>query len=68
MLSDNKGLNVPDVVVPMAALTEKDRSDLDFALDQGVEYLKSLAVCDGGGWPWAGTDRRARRSAALRLP
>jgi pyruvate kinase len=34
-LSNNKGLNVPDVVLPMAALTEKDRSDLAFAVDQG---------------------------------
>ncbi len=39
MLSDRKGLNVPDVVVPMAALTEKDRSDLAFALDQGVDWI-----------------------------
>jgi pyruvate kinase len=39
MLSDNKGLNVPDVVVPMAALTAKDRSDLAFALDQGVDWI-----------------------------
>ncbi len=39
MLSNNKGLNVPDVVVPMAALTEKDRSDLAFALDQGVDWV-----------------------------
>jgi pyruvate kinase len=38
-LSDNKGLNVPDVVVPMAALTEKDLSDLAFALDQGVDWI-----------------------------
>ena len=38
-LSDNKGLNVPDVVVPMAALTEKDRSDLTFALDQKVDWV-----------------------------
>ena len=38
-LSDNKGLNVPDVVVPMAALTEKDRSDLAFAVDQGVDWI-----------------------------
>ncbi|MBW6531093.1 pyruvate kinase [Sphingomonas sp. RRHST34] len=38
-LSDNKGLNVPDVVVPMAALTEKDRSDLSFALEQGVDWI-----------------------------
>jgi pyruvate kinase len=38
-LSDHKGLNVPDVVVPMAALTEKDRSDLAFALDHGADWI-----------------------------
>jgi pyruvate kinase len=38
-LSDRKGLNVPDVVVPIAALTEKDRSDLAFALAQGVDWV-----------------------------
>src|SRR3546814_9588005 len=38
-LSNNKGLNVPDVVVPMAALTDKDRSDLAFAIDQGVDWI-----------------------------
>jgi pyruvate kinase len=39
VLSNHKGLNVPDVVVPLAALTEKDRSDLAFALDQGVDWI-----------------------------
>ncbi|MBA4047026.1 MAG: pyruvate kinase [Sphingomonas sp.] len=39
MLSNSKGLNVPDVVLPMAALTEKDRSDLAFALDQKVDWI-----------------------------
>ncbi len=39
VLSDNKGLNVPDVVVPLAALTEKDRSDLAFAIDQGADWI-----------------------------
>jgi len=38
-LSNNKGLNVPDVVIPMAALTEKDRTDLTFALDQGADWI-----------------------------
>ncbi|WP_375427365.1 pyruvate kinase [uncultured Sphingomonas sp.] len=38
-LSNNKGLNVPDVVVPMAALTEKDRSDLAWAVGQGVDWI-----------------------------
>jgi pyruvate kinase len=39
VLSNHKGLNVPDVVIPMAALTAKDRSDLAFALDQGVDWI-----------------------------
>ena len=38
-LSDRKGVNVPDVVLPIPALTEKDRADLDFALSRGVEYI-----------------------------
>jgi len=39
MLSDRKGLNVPDVVVPVAAMTAKDRADLAFALDQKVDWV-----------------------------
>ena len=38
-ISDNKGVNVPDVLVPIPALTEKDRSDLAFALEQGADYI-----------------------------
>jgi len=38
-LSDRKGVNVPDVVLPIPALTEKDRVDLAFALDIGVDYV-----------------------------
>jgi len=38
-LSDRKGVNVPDVALPIPALTEKDRADLAFVLDQGVEYI-----------------------------
>jgi pyruvate kinase len=38
-LSDRKGVNVPDVVLPIPALTEKDRADLAFALEHGVEYI-----------------------------
>lgn len=38
-LSNSKGLNVPDVVLPMAALTPKDISDMAFALDQGVDWI-----------------------------
>ena len=38
-LSNHKGVNVPDVVVPLPALTAKDRSDLAFALEQGVDWI-----------------------------
>ena len=38
-LSDRKGVNVPDVALPIPALTEKDRIDLDFALRHGVDYI-----------------------------
>ena len=38
-ISDNKGVNVPDVLVPIPALTEKDRSDLQFALEQGADFI-----------------------------
>jgi pyruvate kinase len=39
VVSDNKGVNVPDVVVPIPALTEKDRSDLVFALEQRTDWI-----------------------------
>ncbi len=38
-ISDNKGVNVPDVVLPIPALTEKDRIDLEFALSHGANYI-----------------------------
>lgn len=39
VLSDRKGLNVPDVVLPISALTEKDRKDLEFGLELGVDWV-----------------------------
>ncbi|AMK25289.1 MULTISPECIES: pyruvate kinase [unclassified Sphingobium] len=38
-LSNCKGLNVPDVVIPMTALTDKDRRDLEFACEQGADWI-----------------------------
>lgn len=61
-LSDRKGVNVPDVALPIPALTEKDRADLDFVLPLGVEYIglsfvqraEDVAECkrivDGRAW------------------
>lgn len=39
VLSDRKGVNVPDAVLPIPALTEKDRRDLAFALELGVDWI-----------------------------
>jgi pyruvate kinase len=38
-ISDNKGVNVPDVVLPIPALTAKDRLDLEFAVTHGANYI-----------------------------
>ncbi len=39
VLSDRKGVNVPDVVLPIPALTKKDLADLAFVLPLGIEYI-----------------------------
>jgi pyruvate kinase len=38
-LSDRKGVNVPSVVLPLSALTTKDRKDLEFGLELGVDWV-----------------------------
>ncbi|NJN87849.1 MAG: pyruvate kinase [Leptolyngbyaceae cyanobacterium SL_7_1] len=39
VLSNNKGVNFPGVYLSIKALTEKDRVDLMFGLDQGVDWI-----------------------------
>ncbi|MGF1474728.1 MAG: pyruvate kinase [Geminicoccaceae bacterium] len=38
-LSNRKGVNVPNVVLPLSPLTGKDRNDLRFGLDLGFEWV-----------------------------
>lgn len=38
-ISNRKGVNVPDVELPLAALSDKDRKDLDFVCKLGVDWL-----------------------------
>jgi len=38
-VSDRKGVNVPDVVLPLSALTEKDRADLAYGLTLGIDWI-----------------------------
>ena len=38
-LSDRKGFNTPDTTLNLSPLTDKDRADLNFALDQEVDWI-----------------------------
>ncbi len=38
-LKDKKGVNLPDTVLPIPAMTPKDRTDLDAALHLGVDWI-----------------------------
>lgn len=38
-LSNHKGLAVPGVTIPVPALTDKDRADLEFALRIGIDWV-----------------------------
>ena len=61
-LSDRKGVNVPDVIQHIPALTDKDRADMDFALGSGVDFIglsfvqraedvaEARAIANGRAW------------------
>lgn len=38
-ISNRKGVNLPDTTIPVGAMTEKDRSDLDAAIEAGVDWI-----------------------------
>jgi len=38
-ISDRKGVNLPGAILPISPLTDKDRSDLAYALDLGVDWI-----------------------------
>ena len=38
-LTSHKGINLPGVSVSAPSITEKDREDVKFAVDQGIDYL-----------------------------
>jgi pyruvate kinase len=39
VLESNKGINLPEAVLSIPAITEKDRADLRFALEQGADWI-----------------------------
>src|SRR5579872_2960107 len=38
-IKNRKGVNMPDTLLPVSAMTPKDRADLDAALHQGVDWI-----------------------------
>lgn len=38
-IKDRKGVNMPDTLLPLSAMTPKDRADLDAALHLGVDWI-----------------------------
>ena len=38
-ISNKKGVSLPDTTIPVSAMTPKDRSDLDAALNEGVDWI-----------------------------
>ena len=43
-LSNNKGFNIPGTILPIPALTQKDRIDLEAALEMGVDWIAQSFV------------------------
>ncbi len=39
VVKNNKGMNLPDTILPIPALTAKDRSDLDYALSLDIDWI-----------------------------
>ena len=43
-ISDHKGVNIPDVVLPISPLTGKDREDLALGLELGVDWVAASFI------------------------
>ena len=69
-LSDRKGVNVPNARIGISALTKKDRHDLAFALDLGVDWvaLSFVQRPEDLGEARALTQRRCGLMAKLEKP
>lgn len=70
VIADRKGVNVPDVVLPLSPLTDKDRRDLAFALEHGVDWVALSFVQRGEDVAEARqlVDGRARLLSKLEKP
>ncbi|OPJ54989.1 pyruvate kinase [Alkalithermobacter paradoxus] len=44
IVKNNKGVNVPGVVINLPAITEKDRKDIEFGIEQGIDFIAASFV------------------------
>ena len=71
-VSDRKGVNIPDVIVPVTALSDKDREDLEFACELGIDWLAlsfvqrpdDMEEARGAGQGPGGTDGQDRKTGS----
>ena len=44
IVKNHKGVNVPGVKVNLPAITDKDRSDIEFGIEQGIDFIAASFV------------------------
>ena len=64
-LASRKGISLPDTVLPIGPLTEKDKTDLDYALRLGVDWVALSFVQRGEDVQLARAARRPGRAALM---
>ncbi len=48
IVKNNKGVNVPRVKINLPAITEKDRKDIEFGIEQGIDFIAASFVRKAG--------------------
>ncbi len=48
MVGEHKGINLPGITTGIDAVTEKDKKDLDFGLDMGIDFVAASFVRSAG--------------------